>query len=112
MLACNAFNSFNLLGVVGHLDGFRLSLKLDQRQQRAEGLLRERQHVSGHVGDHRGLEEGAALCVQLGVWLAAYQQCGAFLHAIFYMRQNLNAGKKHMKKVSERINELISSKRT
>ena len=80
------------LGVVGHVDRLLLGLELDERHERAEGLLRERQHVPRHVGQHGRFEEGASLGVERGVGLAAHQQRRAFLHAVLDVRGDLQSG--------------------
>ena len=73
------------LGVVGHLDRLGLALEEVERGHRAKGLLLGDDHVGRHVGQHRRLEEAAAL----GGAPAAGDHLGALLDSIGDVRLDL-----------------------
>ncbi len=72
-------------GVVGHLDRVVFALEAVERGDGPEGLLLGDDHVGRHVGQHRRLEEAAALRGAL----AAGDDLGAFLDRIGDVRLDL-----------------------
>lgn len=49
--------SQTVLGIVGQLDDFLLSLELDERHDGSEDLFRADFHLRGHVGENGGFDE-------------------------------------------------------
>ena len=65
-------------GVVGKPDGLGLVLEAEQRRHRSENLFLRQAHAGVHIGEHRGLVEGAAQRVPA----AADQRLGAAAHRL------------------------------
>jgi hypothetical protein len=72
-------------GVVGRAYGLGVGLEAVERGDRAKGLLLGDDHVGRHIGQHRRLEEAAAL----GGALAAGHHLGAPLDRVGDMRLDL-----------------------